>query len=162
MNKKKKTEKWKSNFLNRKEKRYSIDPENFADDFDEILDYFNSQLPAISQKNLNNILTQLNHIEAKSLKNNYLLPDTKRKQLADIIYKMNPEFIEQYIQIPKKIALTKTNNQGKNAVQLINENTKLLSNAVEKISDELFSENITKMSVQQKYANQKFNNDFRT
>ena len=147
----------KKEFLNKKENRYFIDTDNFADDFEDIINFYFEKLPYKSQQNLNLILKNLNHIEAKSLKNSDLLNNKIKQQLADIIYKMTPEFLEQYVQIPKHLLSKYKNNNGKNPNQLIDDNTTILALAVAKITDELFAENITKMSSQQKYANQKFN-----
>jgi len=79
--------------------------------------------------------------------------------LSEIVYKDAPELIEEFTELPKSVSVKKVNHEGKNAVQLLYENTTILAKSTQEITDRLFAENLKTMSVHQAYFKNKFGHD---
>ena len=76
--------------------------------------------------------------------------------VVDILYKHFPDLINEYLEIPKKIADTKINLQGNTATDLFIDNSKLLVHTIEAKTQELFDENLNKMTSHRIHFKDKF------
>lgn len=152
--------KWLQETSFKKDNRYSLPLSEILEDWAKFIFFSNANIPNEVILGLAKVTESLQSLENKAKTEHWFTEKNKLPHsiypLVDILYKHFPDLINEYLEIPKKIADSKKNHQGKNATQLLIENSQLLVNTVEIKIQELFDENLNKMTSQQIHFKDKF------
>ena len=155
--------KWLKDAVFHKNNRYDLSFSEILEDWAKFVYFSNENMPYEVIEGLKKITDSLQSIEIKAKTEHWFHDKLKLPHsfypVADIIYKHFPDLISEYLEIPKKIADTKKNYQGKTATQLLIENSQILVNTVESKTQQLFEENINKMTSQQIHFKDKFDKE---
>lgn len=130
-------------------------------EFNEFLNICKSyHLPETSVNNLNSIASNLEDLmkkaNADSWANDVRTQPPEIHLISDITYKHVPDLVIEFIQIPDSMKNKKSVHNNKSAVDLLNENTKILALSCQEITEHLFDDNVRKMAIQQVHFKNKF------
>lgn len=143
-----------------RDNRYNLSFSDIMEDWEKFVYFSNNNIPVEVVEGLAKVTDSLKNIENKARTESWFFDKNKLPQsfypVSDILYKHFPDLISEYFEIPKKIADTKINYQGKTATQLLIENSQILVSTIESKTQELFDENINKMTSQQIHFKEKF------
>lgn len=155
--------KWIKDTISHKNNRYDLSFSEIMEDWAKFVYFSHESMPAEVIEGLKKVTDSLQSIEIKAKTENWFEVKHKLPQsfysVSDIIYKHFPDLISEYLEIPKKIADNKKNYQGKTATQLLIENSQILVSTIENKAQELFDENINKMTSQQIHFKDKFDKE---
>jgi hypothetical protein len=151
---------WLKELHSRKDKRYKLSFNEIQEDWAKFFFFSNSNLPPEVMSDLAKVTQALQSISNKAIGDKWDVEENKLPRelypVVDVLYKHFPDLINEYRQIPKNIADNKKNLAGKTATQLLIENSQLLVTTVENKIQELFTDNLNKMTSQQYHFKDKF------
>lgn len=131
--------------------------DKLQEDWKNFVSLFKKYTPTSSQKYFDSITQNIEELQKKAQTENWdKSRPTQIRPLYDIVYSHIPDLVEEIMEMPKSLASTKTNYEGKTATQLFEENMALLSQSTKEIVEQTFSDNLKELSVHKLYLQKKF------